>query len=93
MESAIGLHARGTETHLVLVTDPQVGSRDPDEAAEPSASRTGEVAALVTLANAMFAGLAGTYVATQSVEITFLAAALVALLCLAVVVRRRQRGR
>jgi hypothetical protein len=77
---------------LVTVTDPQFGSQD-NSAAEPSPSRTGDVTSLVTLANAMFAGVAGTFAATRSVLVTFLAAVLVALLSLAVVVRKRRHDR
>jgi hypothetical protein len=43
------LHAAGTETYFDHVTGSQFNSSD-DDAAEPSASRLGNLAALVTLA-------------------------------------------
>lgn len=83
------LHAQPRSTHMASVTEFDA-PRD-DDAQSPTPPNS-EVASVVALANAVFAGLAGLFMATRSIALTVLAAGLVALLGLSIVFRRRHRG-
>jgi hypothetical protein len=77
---------------LFGVTDPEFDAIDED-GAKPGAPAHSELASMVVLANAVFAGLAGVFTATRSIVVTGLAAGLVALLGVSLLVRRsRRRG-
>ncbi len=73
--------------HTLKVTDPDnVGGGGPQQPQPSRASLD-----VVTVANAVFAGLSTVFTATRSAVITAIAALLVALLALLIMLSRRQR--
>jgi hypothetical protein len=87
------LHVVGLRAHLVNMayqdqtTDPAGPSHD------SGAPGDREVTSVIALVNALFVGVVGTYTATRSITITYVAGTLVAVVAVSMMVCRRRGQR